>query len=55
MNQADEEHLMDQIRKDSGFLAGHEIMDYSLLLGVHKGESSVNDADSDLSETSITM
>ena len=37
----DQEQLSSQIEKDSAFLQRHNIMDYSLLLGVRKGISEV--------------
>ena len=41
LSHEDQEQLYDQIVKDSVFLQCHDIMDYSLLLGVRKGISEV--------------
>ena len=45
LTREDEDALMAQIRADAGFLADHDIMDYSLLLGIHKGTSIVNEGE----------
>jgi hypothetical protein len=41
LSQEDKRQLTDQINSDSSFLMRHDIMDYSLLLGVKKGISPV--------------
>ena len=37
INMQERRGLLEQLRKDCDFLEGHNIMDYSLLLGIEKG------------------